>query len=129
MLQGVGSVNDFNYVDSVEFTQGDEIDVYFQLIDASKDKAIQQFKPAGRRYMPAADSELTVTLDNIDDDVKVTRAASQPFEGDPSIWKVSLTADDVIRGTVNLILVLDEDGVVKRGRLEAALAIASQDLV
>jgi hypothetical protein len=129
MLDGVGSVNDFTYVDVVEFTQGDQVDVYFQLIDASKDKALQQFKPAGRRFMPAAGATLQVTLDNIDDDKKVTRAASQPFAGDPSIWKVSVLSTDVIRGTINLVLVLTESGKVTRGRAEAAISIDSQDLV
>lgn len=129
MLDSVGSVNNFDYVDQVSFTQGDTVDVYFQLIDVTQDKVAQQFKPAGRRYMPTAGAVLQVTLDNIDDDVKIVRAASQPYALDPSIWKVSLLATDSIRGTVNLGLRLSEGARVTTGRAEAAISIASQELL
>ena len=126
MLDSVGSVNDFDYVDQVQFTEGDAIDVYFQLIDSSKDKVLQQFKPAGRRLMPAAGATLQVTLDNLDDDKKLVRSATQPFALDPSIWKLSILATDAVRGTVNLLLQLTESGKITRGRLDAGLAVANQ---
>jgi len=124
MLDSVGSVNIFEYVDQVSFMEGDTVDLFFQLIDLSKDKAINQFKPAGRRYIPVAGATMSVVLDNIDDDIKVTRVATQPFAGDPSIWKVSVLASDKIRGTVALSITLTESGVVKRGRVETAVAIS-----
>ena len=54
MINNVGSVNAFEWAQEVEFTAGDTQDVYFQLVDASVDKATQGFKPGGRRYAPAA---------------------------------------------------------------------------
>lgn len=124
MLDNVSSVNSFAYVDQVEFTEGDATRVYFQLIDVTQDKGAQGFKPAGRRYMPAAGATLSVTLENIDDDKAITRAASQYSALDPSIWYVTIMATDVIRGTVNLALALTQSSVVTRGRVEAAVAIS-----
>jgi len=127
MLVDVSSVNSFNYAEEVEFTEGDAVRVFFQLIDLSKDKALQQYKPSGRRYMAAAGATLSVVLDNIDDAKKVTRSATQPYDtSDPSIWYVDVLATDKVRGTVNLVLTLTEDTVVTRGRLDAAIVVANQ---
>jgi hypothetical protein len=127
MLDGVGSVNDYDYVDEVEFTEGDAVRVHFQLIDASKDKPLQQFKPAGRRFVPAVGATLKVTLANIDDDKGVVeRLAVQPYAGDASIWYVDIAATDKVRGTVDLVFKLTEGTRVTRGRLSAALAVDNQ---
>ena len=127
VLDCVGSVNDFNYVDQAEFSEGDSARIYFQLIDSAKDKAVQQFKPAGRRYMPAVGATLSVDLDNIDDNKKVTRMAVQPFPtSDPSIWYVDVLATDSVRGTIALVLRLTEGASVKYGRVEAIAAVANQ---
>lgn len=127
ILDGVGSVNDFNYVDQAEFTAGDTARVYFQLVDLAKDKAVVGFKPAGRRYMPASGATLQVTLDNIDDDKQVIRAAVQAFPTtDPSIWYVNVLASDSVRGTVDMALQLTEGGVIRYGRAAAAVAASNQ---
>lgn len=127
MLDGVASVNSFNYVERFEFTEGDTARLYFQLIDASQDRTAQGWKPTGRRYMPAVGATLQVSLDNIDDDKKVTRAAVQAYPtSDPSIWYVNVLATDKVRGTVNLLLQLTESGIVKFGRLDAAASVANQ---
>lgn len=126
MLNNVASVNAFDWAENVEFTQGDQVDVYFQLIDASLDKAVKGYVPAGRRYMPAAGATLSVTIANIDDAVQIVRSASQPFANDPSIWKVSVLNSDKIVGTCALVLVLNESGKKTYGRLEAAVLVAGQ---
>jgi hypothetical protein len=127
MLSSVGSVNDFEYVDEIEFTEGDAVRVYFQLIDAAKDKPLQQFKPAGRRYVPADGATLKVTLANIDDAKGVTeRVAVQPYPGDASIWYVDVAATDAVRGTVDMVLKLTEGVKVTRGKLPAALNVSNQ---
>jgi hypothetical protein len=126
MLNDVASVNAYEVAEQVEFTQGDTVDVYFQLIDASLDKAVKGFVPGGRRYMPAAGATLSVKLDNIDDNVAVTRSAVQPFANDPSIWKLPVLSTDRIIGTCALVLTLTEAGKVTRGRVEAAVQIVGQ---
>jgi hypothetical protein len=129
ILYNVSSVNKFDYVDQAEFTQGDSVDIYFQLTDANLDKAVAGYQPAGRRYMPADGATLSVKLDNIDDNIQVTRAASQPFTQDPSIWKVSVLATDKIVGTCALVLTLTESGVVTNGRVDALVLIHSTSCV
>lgn len=127
MLSNVGSVNIFDYVDQTEATEGDVYRVYFQLIDATQDKALKGFKPAGRRWAPAAGATLTATLNNIDDAKVLTRGAVQAFPTlDASIWYVQVLATDFVRGTVDIALVLNESGVLTRGVIKAAVSVASQ---
>lgn len=124
MLGNVDSVNDFSYVQSVEMTQGDAGDIFFQLIDLTKDSSLQGYKPAGRRFMPAAAATLSVRLDNLDDNIALTRSAVQAFPtSDPSIWKISVLNTDTIRGTCALVLTLTQGGVVTYGRKECAVRI------
>lgn len=124
-LNSVGSVNDFCYMQQVQFTEGDQLDVYLQLIDTAKMAAIDGWKPPGLRYMPAAGATLSVTVDNIDDAKKITRAATQPYPLDPSIWKFTIMATDVIKGTQNIRLSLSQGGVLTRGLVKAALRVQS----
>jgi hypothetical protein len=126
MLNNVASVNAFDWADEVEFTKGDQVDVYFQLIDANLDKAVKGFVPAGRRFCPATGATLTVKLENIDDAIAITRACTQPFASDPSIWKLSILNSDVIQGTCALSLTLVEGPKTTRGRVEAAVLIHGQ---
>jgi hypothetical protein len=125
MLNNVASVNAFSWTDEVEFTQGDATDIYFQLIDATLDKPVYGFKPGGRRYMPAAAATLSVTINNIDDAVAITRIAVQPFAQDPSIWRVSVLNSDKIVGTCALMLALNETGKLTTGILQSAVLIHS----
>lgn len=127
-LANVCNVNDFDYGETVcEFTEGDAVTVYIQLIDAHKDDSKDGYQPAGRRFVPAAGATLSVVIENIDSAKKVTRAASQPFAGDPSIWSFPIYATDKIRGTATLRLVLAEGVKVTRGKVLAAFRVQSQD--
>jgi hypothetical protein len=107
-LNDVSNVNSFEYASNVEFHAGDPQAISFQLIDASLDRPEQGFVPAGRRYMPPAASTLAVTFQNLDDAKRFTRAATQPFPLDPSIWQVPVLASDPLVGTVRLKMVLTE---------------------
>lgn len=108
-LIDVANVNSYEHASAVEFNEGDTQTIYLQLIDASVDRAEQGFSPAGRRYMPPADTTLRVQLLNIDDEKKITRFASQPFPEDPSIWAVSILPSDPLKGTVSMAFVLTEE--------------------
>jgi hypothetical protein len=129
LLDNVADVNRFDWADQVSLTQGDGGAIYFQLIDANQDKAVHGYVPAGRRYMPAAGATLSVVLDNINDNVKITRAASQPFSQDPSIWKLQLLSSDTIKGTCALRVTLTEGTTVRRGSKSAAVLILPQSTV
>lgn len=125
MLRDVGGVNSYETSDSAQFTKGDVVDVYFMLIDASLDLASENFIPPGRRYMPAASATLQVVVESIDSAKQVTRTVTQPFSQDPSIWKISFFASDVIEGTANLRLTLTEGAKITKGLLKNAFRITS----
>lgn len=125
LLNNAVSVNSFEQVPRLVFGEGDAPAVFFQLIDKTLDRHEQGYVPAGRRYVPAVDATLSVILDNLDDARKVTRAASQPFAQDPSIWKVQLLSTDTVRGTINLKLTLTEGSVVTHGFVPAAIGVDS----
>lgn len=127
MLENVAGVNTFNYAQQAEFTQGDAPTIYFQLVDLNQDRPEMGYVPAGRRYVPASGATLTVLLDAIDDSRKITRSATQPYPGDPSIWSVVLLPADDLRGTVNLKLTLTEGMVITNAQVAAALNIACLD--
>lgn len=122
-LTNVGSVNDFGYTQNVEFTEGDAVDVYFQLIDSTKDQGAEGFKPSGRRFMPASGATLTALVDNIDTAKQVTRSCTQPYANDPSIWLLTLLATDAIKGTANLKLTLVESSVTRRALVKNAIRV------
>jgi hypothetical protein len=124
ILANVSGINAFSYANQADLTEGDTPIIYFQLVDLTRDRADQGFVPAGRRYVPTALATLEVTLDHIDATRKVVRMATQPFPQDPSIWAVTLTTLDKLRGTVNMKLVLTETGgKVTSGLLSAALRV------
>lgn len=117
MLNAICSVNNFQYADQASFTAGDSTEVCFQLINASVNLPNQGFSPSGLRYIPAVGSTLQVTLTNIDNSVQVTRFATQMFPTqDASIWCVQIFPTDTIAGTCDLILRLNENGVILNGK-------------
>ncbi len=121
VLDAVGNVNIFTVVQSLEITAGDSGTLYLQLIDSSLDGNALQFNPPGRRYVPAAGATLTVVFNALDDARKVTRAASQPFPGDGSIWTVPFLAGDALSGLVDVLLTLTEGVKVTTGRVQKAI--------
>lgn len=125
ILKDCANVNSFEYADSAQFTKGDVVDVFFQLIDSSLDTASENFIPPGRRYMPATGATVLATVENIDDAIKIVRPAVQAFATDGSIWKLSFFASDNIQGTANLRLVLTEGTKVTKGLLKNAFRIAA----
>ncbi len=127
MLDSVSGVNNFNYANSVGMTEGDSPTVYFQLIDASQDRADQGFVPSGRRYVPASGATVSVLFGNVDDARKVSKSATQPYAGDPSIWSITLLPTDTIRGTVNMVVTLTEGLKVTKGVLQQALSVEALD--
>jgi hypothetical protein len=123
-LSNVGSVNVFSYEPVVEFVEGDAIDVYFQLIDTTQNRAEDGFKPSGRRFMPSAGATLTAVIDNIDNAKQITRPCSNPFSNDISIWKLSILNSDVVKGTANLKLTLVDGSKTYRALVKGAIRVS-----
>lgn len=107
-LTNVGNVNIFDFIQQLEITAGDTQAIYFQLIDLAVDRSDESFNPPGRRYMPAANSTLMVTLTSVECGKVVIRSATQPFTQDPSIWTFTILGSDPIQGTINMNLRLTE---------------------
>lgn len=126
ILENYVNVNNFEFATEAKFTEGDATDVYFQLIDKSRDRANEGVNPPGRRYIPESGATLSVTVDTLDDAKKITRVCSVVSE-DRSIWKLTILATDTVRGTANLRLTLTEGVKVTRGSLETALSIQPKD--
>jgi len=129
MLKDVANVNVWEPDTQLSWTEGDQLTIYFQLVDMSVDKPDQGFNPPGRRYVPASGATLSVTLENIDQAKQLTRFAVQPFTGDGSIWSLSIMSTDVIRGTPQMRLTLTEGGVVTRGLAKCSIKIWPQENV
>lgn len=113
-LNAVKDVNTFEYADAIEYYQGDQQQLFIQLVDASLDKTREGFNPPGRRYMPAAPANLFVTFRNINDVKVVRRAGVQAFPtSDPSIWSIPILSSDPLDGTISMTVELYEpNGVV-----------------
>jgi len=125
-LVDVSGVNSFQVAEQIRFSQGDATVIYLQLINSALDTAGKGFSPAGRRYIPASGATLSVVLDNIDDDKKITRSATQPYASDGSIWAITvLSTDDIGAGTMSLKLTLTEGATVTRGVALGVVGIVS----
>jgi hypothetical protein len=124
LLDNFSSINNFDYANHIDWTEGDTVTLYLQLIDLSKDKATDGFKPGGRRYIPTGTATLSVVLESIDSAKEVTRSATQDAN-DKSIWHIHILATDTIRGTSNIKLTLVEGtpAVTTRGSVAAAVQI------
>jgi hypothetical protein len=120
----VSDVNHFDYTTQAEAVEACDFDVYIQLIDGAVGR---YYNPRGRRYIPAALATLQVTLQTIDSSMTVTRAATQPFPEDLSIWKLSLLAADGLVGTFGLQLQLTEGAKVTNGWADSAVVISPKN--
>lgn len=120
LLTSVGSANVFSYATELQASVGDPLDVYFQLVDLDQLQG-PAFIPNGLRYVPAVGATMLVDVQNLDDARAFTRAATQPFVGDSSVWKVPILSSDPLTGTVSLRVRLTEAGVTRSFTLQAAL--------
>lgn len=119
-IDSSGTVNDVDYLDRFAMNQGDAATFYLQLVDASKNKS---GKPQGMRYIPASGATLQVKLLNLNSAKTYTKAATQPFPGDLSMWSFSVAATDDIKGTVNIQIILTEGAVVRKALIKGAFQV------
>lgn len=120
LLKGVADVNNFGYAEVLEVTEGDSPTFFIQLADASVDS---DARPSGRRYMPATGATLQVRLYSLDSSATIQKAASQPYQNDPSIWSFQLAQAETIPGTRALVLQLTEGSKVTNGYVSQAVVV------
>ena len=124
MLKDVSGVNAYTYTPTAEIIQGNQADVFFQLVDASVELPTSGANPSGRRWCPSNAATLLVTFKSIDCSVTVCRAAALAWSTqDTSIWKVTLFATDSLVGTYVAYLKLTDGSVVTLGSIQQALQV------
>ena len=124
LLTDVGSVNDFDFITSIEAGVGDAFDVYLQLIDKQKHPASKGFNPGGLRYIPAAGATMSVRFDNLNAAKQFSRVATQPFATDTSIWRCSVLSSDPLTGTISITITLTEGAVIRSFHIPAAILVS-----
>jgi hypothetical protein len=120
-LTDVMNVNDFVPSPQVEFSVGDSLVFYFQLIDLEKNLAAHGWNPPGLRYIPEPAAIVSVVFSNIDDSRQFTRLAVQPFLQDQSIWAVPVLGTDPLGGTISLKITVTQNGIKRSFTLQGAL--------
>lgn len=113
-LKNVANVNCFDYVSQWDIAEGSAQRLYFQLVDKHKDDL---------RYLTQATViSLTLIFPSIDEDVEITKTATQAFADDKSIWYIDLSASEVPNsGAVKFNLT--EDGQVKSFKVGQAIVV------
>jgi hypothetical protein len=122
-LVDLAGPNSFEPATQWLMTEGDSTTLAMQLLDGSLDRPDQGFMPSGRRYIPDPYATLVVMIENIDDNRKVQRLATQPYPQDGSIWTVTILSTDPIRGSPQVRLTLTEGTKVTRGLLRCVLKV------
>lgn len=114
LLENIGGVNTFTTSKQIQFTQGDSLSVYLQLVDLAKNL----------RYIPDENALLEVVLQNIDSAKQTIKPAIQPFSGDRSIWQFDILSSDNVSGGTSLLFTLNEGLKTTRGSLKLALNVS-----
>lgn len=125
-LSNVANVNSYIYIDRPTFYEGDSADVYFQLVDKELDTPAFNYYPPYRRFVPAAGTTLIITLMSLDSTKIVTKAAIQPFIGDASIWKFSVSPSDKLKGSVNMRIQLNQGGIITNTLIQPAINVLAK---
>jgi hypothetical protein len=125
ILDAVGGQNIFGYTTELKMAYGDTTYLYLQLFDPAINPASEGFNPGGLRYIPATGATMNVTFLSLDATKQFSRAATNPFAGDTSIFRVSILATDPLIGTVSLKIVLNESSVLKTVNIPAALSVSN----
>lgn len=130
MLRNVDGVNSFQYADQNYIYEGQENEIYLQIVDLDKrtkegdSEALPQHP---LRYMPEAGATLKGEFDSLFDDEEFEVVATQPFPQDSSIWKMTLSAEQLPK-TGNLTIVLTEGTKVKRSIIRNVITVYLNDV-
>ena len=90
LLDNVCNVNDFQEVETIELIRGNPYTLYFRVVQPNK---------SNLRYIPATPPAATglVKFKHLEDGKSVSRAASNPFPEDTSVWSVPILPTDEIQ--------------------------------
>jgi len=136
VLKNVIDVNHFQWVGQAYIQEGNSNDLYIQLVNLDWSISETTYQPVGpfqstssvstpNRYISqAAVISVSAYFDSIDDSEQFSIIGSQPFAGDKSIWKFSLTNVQT-PSTGNLKITVTEDSVSKTFIIKQAISVQS----
>lgn len=113
-LRNVANINCFEYTSQWDISEGSAQRLYFQIVDKHKEDL---------RYISGA-TVYTVSLEfpSIDENVTITKTATQAWADDKSVWYIDLLASEVPNsGAVKFTLT--EDGVESKFKVSQAIVI------
>lgn len=120
IITNVQSVNSYKEAADVRFRQGNPATLYIQLTDAEQTDVDSH----ALRYMPASGASMTLTISALNANDVVTKAATQPFANDTSIWSMPITAAEAANlGSGNLTGSLTEGLVVRNFYIKNAIVV------
>jgi hypothetical protein len=113
-LKNVSNINNFQYVNQWDISEGSANRLYFQIIDKLKDNL--------RFITQATTYSVSVTFLSIDSNSEITKSATQPFADDKSIWYIDLAANEVPNsGAVKFSIT--QDSVESKFKVEQAIVV------
>lgn len=131
MLKNVSNVNHWEYAETAYVQEGQVNEFYFQLVDldkihqGEKSKILPDFP---LRYMSqATEVSVEATFLDVNPDNQFAVIATQPFADDKSIFKITLTSDQV-PNSGNLQISLTEDGNTKKFLIKGGIKVEMQDV-
>lgn len=91
LLDNVCNVNDFQEVETIELIRGNPYTLYFKVVQPNKDNL---------RYIPVSTPIPATGLakfKHLEDGKSISRAATNPFPEDTSIWSIPILPTDEIQ--------------------------------
>lgn len=128
MLKNVIDVNHWRHTAQAYLSEGQENEIYIQLIDLDQStKSSEEQSPAFPqfpiRYLSQASSiEVVATFLNIDDNQKYEISGTQAFADDKSIWKFVLSESQT-PASGNFQIKITEDGKSKTIVIRQAIVV------
>lgn len=128
ILKNVANVNNWEYANSASVQEGQANEIYVQLVDLDKipgqDKSVA-LPENPMRYIPQGTTiETEATFPSINDANVLTIIGTQPFADDKSIWKFTLTDEQLPKsGNFKIKLMEDanEKNILVKGGVSASL--------
>lgn len=132
MLINVEGVNTWKYSNQAYVYEGQQNDIYLQLVDVAKDPSItpvsKNLPENPMRYIPQGTTvTASIKFPSVDNNQEITVVGSQPFVDDKSIWKFTL-ADNQLPGTGYARLTLTEDGSSKTVNLRNVINVETIEI-
>ena len=115
MLDSISTLNDLKFRNQIDILPGETSTVMFQLTNAD----------AGMRYMPGTGSSVGIVIKSVNKAFTLTKAATQPFPQDLSIWSFNLNATETgSMAGVNMFVTLTDGASVKKAVAQSVIVVA-----